>query len=307
LLNTHVDTVPSYSGQGLQPRSDGTFVYGRGACDAKGSVVAMLLAFLAISRCVRTEIPLTLALMVGEENSGDGVERFVKQGNKFAWAIVGEPTELQIVNRQAGYVEFAIEAHSVRCHAFDPIADQSIVGVAELVSELNRSLRRFRNNVHTFVRWLRGGRSDSFWYTRPSCTASILINTMADADIPAIVRRARLLTNDLNRKYRNMRLTLRVEDSDTGVHLPASFEGIRVLSSALRRLGRRGRTASLPSWTDGSTLAAAGIPTVIFGPGALRHAHTETERVRINDVRAAAMGIAVAVLRWCKQIQHQHR
>src|ERR1700722_14584867 len=143
LLNTHVDTVPAAGTAGLVPHRRGTFLYGRGACDAKGSVVAILLAFIAIRKLGGPEhIPVDLCFTVGEESTGDGSERYAQDCQKHVWAIVGEPTSLSIVNCHAGFVELALAASTTTGHAFDPAAAQAITAVAELMLEIKRRVRR---------------------------------------------------------------------------------------------------------------------------------------------------------------------
>ncbi len=300
LLNTHVDTVPSYTEGNSVARRAGNTIYGRGSCDAKGSVAAMLLAFVAIRRSSGGEgVPVDLCFTVGEENSGDGSQRFVQDCRKHVWAIVGEPTDLRIVNCHAGYVEIILTASSVRSHAFDPAGVQAIIAVAELMLEINRASRRKgKRPVHTFVHWIEGGDRSPFWSVGSSCKASLVVNTYSKAEIASVIGLTRTCCAAVERKRPGVEVEVQIDGSDEGLETPRNSPVVGYLSASLRAIGRDRRIAALPSWTDGARLCAACIPTVVFGPGSLKDAHTVREKVDIKDVRDASLAIAGAVMNW---------
>jgi acetylornithine deacetylase/succinyl-diaminopimelate desuccinylase-like protein len=300
LLNSHVDTVPSYTAANSVARRVGDTIYGRGSCDAKGSVAAMLLAFVAIRRSSDSaNVPVDLCFTVGEENSGDGSQRYVQDCRKHAWAIVGEPTGLRIVNCHAGYVEIVLTASSVRSHAFDPAGEQAIIAVADLMLEINRgSHRRGKKPVHTFVHWIEGGDRSPFWSVGPSCKAALVVNTYSKEEIASILRLARTCCATAARKHKGVEIRVQTEGSEEGLDTPRNSPVIEFLSASLHSIGRDRGVAALPSWTDGARLCAAGIPTVVFGPGSLKDAHTVQEKVNIKDVRDASIAIAGAVMNW---------
>jgi acetylornithine deacetylase/succinyl-diaminopimelate desuccinylase-like protein len=300
LLNTHVDTVPSYAAANSVARRTGDTIYGRGSCDAKGSIAAMLLAFVAIWKSRSGEgVPVDLCFTVGEENSGDGSQRFVEDCQKHVWAIVGEPTDLRIVNCHAGYVEIVLTASSLRSHAFEPAGEQAIIAVADLMLEIKRkSLRRGKKPVHTFVHWIEGGDRSPFWSVGSSCKAALVVNTYSKAEIASVIRLARTCCVAVARKHRGVEIEVQIEGSEEGLETPRNSPVVGYLSASLRTIGRDRRIAALPSWTDGARLCAAGIPTVVFGPGSLKDAHTVQEKVNIKDVRDASLAIAGAILRW---------
>jgi acetylornithine deacetylase/succinyl-diaminopimelate desuccinylase-like protein len=300
LLNTHVDTVPSYTAANSVARRAGNTIYGRGSCDAKGSVAAMLLAFVAIHRSSDGgQVPVDLCFTVGEENSGDGSQRFVQDCRKYVWAIVGEPTDLRIVNCHAGYVEIVLAASSVRSHAFDPAGEQAIIAVADLMLEIKRQSRRYgKKPVHTFVHWIEGGDRSPFWSGGSPCKAALVVNTYSKAEIASTIRLARTCCAAVARKHPGVEIEVQIEGSDEGLETPRNSPVIGYLSASLRAIGRDRRIAALPSWTDGARLYAAGIPTVVFGPGSLKDAHTLQEKVNIKDVRDASLAIAGAIMNW---------
>jgi acetylornithine deacetylase len=91
---------------------------------------------------------------------------------------------------------------------------------------------------------------------------------------------------------------VQIEGTDEGLQTPRNSPVVGFLSTSFRAMGRDCSIAALPSWTDGARLCAAGIPTVVFGPGSLKDAHTDKEKVNIKDVRDASMAIAGAIMGW---------
>jgi acetylornithine deacetylase/succinyl-diaminopimelate desuccinylase-like protein len=126
----------------------------------------------------------------------------------------------------------------------------------------------------------------------------VVVNTFSKAEIASTIRLARKCCVDVARKHPGVEIEVQIEGSDEGLETPRNSPVIGYLSSSLRAIGRDRRIAALPSWTDGARLCAAGIPTVVFGPGSLKDAHTVREKVNIKDVRDASLAIAGAVMNW---------
>lgn len=304
LLNSHVDTVPRHDGPSSHTQRRADYVYGRGACDAKGSVAAMMLAFVAATRILDPkQVPVDLCLTVGEESAGDGSLRFVRDCPKYEWAVVGEPTELRIVDCHAGFVEILINATSARSHAFHPVGEQAVIAVADLMLKVRRHVRRAgRRPVHLYVPWIDVGEKIAFWSTRPTCTARLVVNTYSRTEIADCIGFVKTCSAAVEREHEGVRVRVEVADSDEGSQTPRNSPAIKLLSSSVRAVGRNPRIAALPSWTDGARLRAAGIPAVVFGPGSLGDAHTDHERVSVAELRDASITLARTILSWHRRI-----
>jgi len=114
VLNTHIDTVPPHVPYRSDPDAD--VVWGRGACDAKGPLAALLSAF------IRADIgdgKLTLAITPDEETlqTGAGHLRETLSADGY---IVGEPTELDVCTAARGQFEGTVTIHGESAHASDP-------------------------------------------------------------------------------------------------------------------------------------------------------------------------------------------
>lgn len=123
LLDTHLDTVPPAPGWTRDPWNveavDGK-IYGLGSNDAKASVAAMTVAFLAFREA---DLPFTLALALveGEETRGTGTEavlaELARRGTPPVAAVVGEPTGLDVAVAQKGLMVLELVAKGDACHA----------------------------------------------------------------------------------------------------------------------------------------------------------------------------------------------
>src|SRR5438128_6032553 len=122
LLAPHLDTVGGESQEIFQPRQRDGRLYGRGACDTKGSGAAMLTALIELARSPqrprRTE--LVLAALVDEESGQGGSRALVARGYKADLAIVGEPTESQVVTAHKGDLWLQLETRGKAAHGSRP-------------------------------------------------------------------------------------------------------------------------------------------------------------------------------------------
>src|SRR6516165_5910628 len=123
LFEAHQDTVP-IDHMTIEPfgaHIEGDRLYGRGACDIKGGMAAMLAAFARVVReKPRGAANLIMACAVDEEFTFRGVLELMKQGMKADMAVVAEPTELNIVNAHKGVVRWHLITTGQSCHSSRP-------------------------------------------------------------------------------------------------------------------------------------------------------------------------------------------
>jgi acetylornithine deacetylase/succinyl-diaminopimelate desuccinylase-like protein len=123
LLEAHQDTVPidHMTVEPFGARIEGGRLYGRGACDIKGGMAAMLAAF---ARLARERPPgganVILACTVDEENTMLGVRELVRRGVRADFAVVAEPTRLNIVHAHKGVVRWHLLTAGRSCHSSSP-------------------------------------------------------------------------------------------------------------------------------------------------------------------------------------------
>ncbi|HEV2814437.1 MAG TPA: M20/M25/M40 family metallo-hydrolase [Solirubrobacteraceae bacterium] len=298
LLCGHLDTVGV---EGMTdpfaPRVDGDRLYGRGAYDMKAGVVAALLA-------CREADGVVVAAVADEEHASLGVQEVLRSVRADA-AVVTEPTELELVVAHKGFVwsEVTVEgraAHGSRPHlGVDAIVKAGAVLVA--LGELDASLAQRshpllgRGSVHASV--IEGGAEMSSYPAR--CVAGLERRTLpgetaadVEAELAALLDRCRAADPEL---VASSRTTLVREPFEVDADAP--FVGL-VRAAAADVLGAPPAIGGASYWADAAFIAAAGIPTVMFGPGG-EGAHAVEEWVSIDDTVAVARTLAETARRFC--------
>ena len=131
VLSTHMDTVPPFFGS----REDHDFIFGRGACDAKGIIAAQI---SAAERLRASGVKVALLFLVGEERDSAGAKtaNLSPKGSRFL--INGEPTDNRLATASKGTLRAAIQAHGKMAHSAYPELGES--AVTKLVQALGRIL-----------------------------------------------------------------------------------------------------------------------------------------------------------------------
>src|SRR5271155_75564 len=131
VLSTHMDTVPPF----IPSSEDDLFLYGRGACDAKGIIAAQV---AAAERLREAGVAAALLFVVGEERDSAGARlaNLHPKGSRFL--INGEPTDNRLALASKGALRVEIRAHGTMAHSAYPELGDS--AVHKLVKALDRLL-----------------------------------------------------------------------------------------------------------------------------------------------------------------------
>ncbi len=297
LFEAHQDTVP-VDGMVIDPFAatirDGK-LYGRGACDVKAGGVSM---FAAFARLVREKpagsAAVTLAFTIDEEHTFLGIQHLMNAGIAADFAVVAEPTGLDIVRAHKGVVRWQVETTGTACHSSTP--EKGVSAVYRMAKVLA--------GVEEFAGRLRQSREDE-WVGAPTVSVGVIAggvspNTVPDRCVIDIDRR--LLPGESSADA--------VADLDVflrtfpGIDFPFASRPPYLACPALpptggevfvTRLGQAidgvngsHRVVGVPYGTDASTVREAGIPAVVFGPGDIAQAHTKDEWVELAEVEKAA-------------------
>ena len=300
LLCAHLDTVGV---EGMAdphaPRLDGDRLHGRGAYDMKAGLAAALLACReAASRSLAGDV--VVAAVADEEHASLGVQEALAAVRADA-AVVTEPTEMEVVVAHKGFVWSEVEvtgraAHGSRPHlGVDAIvkAGPLLVALGELDAALADRTHPLlgRGSVHASL--IEGGIELSSY--PPSCTVSLERRTLPGetaADVEAEL--AAILTRDGDLVAEQRTLLVREPfEVDPGA---AVVEAVR--GAAAEALGSAPAIGGASYWADAAFIAAAGIPTVMFGPGGAG-AHAVEEWVSVADTEAVTHTLIAAAERLC--------
>jgi acetylornithine deacetylase len=300
VLEAHQDTVPT-NHMTIDPfgaRVEGGKLYGRGACDIKGGMVAMLSAFARLVRERPAGAPRVLmACTVDEEHTFLGAQRLVRDslGGPVGpvWAVVAEPTNLQIVQAHKGVVRWHVTTTGRSCHSSRPeLGVNAIYHMATLLPHIERFADELRT---TRIDPLLGPATLSVGLIEGGTS----VNTVPDRCEVQVDRRVlpgeepRALPLQLLHYLRHhVPADVSFTCSELWLNCPAlaptgSEELIARLGTAIDRVLGSHRVITVPYGTDASTLAEAGIPSVVFGPGDIAQAHTCDEWVTLAEVEQA--------------------
>jgi acetylornithine deacetylase len=300
LFEVHQDTVPT-DNMTIDPfgaKIENGRLYGRGACDIKGGMAAML---TVLARLVREKpkgaANLILACTVDEEHTFLGVQRLVKKDFQATMAVVAEPTGLRIVNTHKGAIRWNLQTPGRACHSSSP--EQGINAIyrmgrlLQIIERYAERLRSSQSDPHLGPPTLSVGRIEG----------GTSVNTVPDRCRIEVDRRlipGEDPKNALNDFVAFMKGEGKVEFpfecSEPWLSmLPLHWNGpegstelVQRLGEAINNVAGSHQVVGVPYGTDASTIAAAGIPAIVFGPGDIARAHTADEWVSLEEVEKAA-------------------
>ncbi len=290
MLNAHMDTV-GVAGMKRphEPVVQDNRLYGRGAFDMKGGLAAIMLA-AAEARRQHLRGDVILTAVSDEEYASIGTSSIVKRWHADA-AIVTEPTGLDICVAHKGFIWLEVETQGIAAHGSRPdLGVDAIVKVGKVLvglEELDRSLRSKSSHpllesgsLHASL--ITGGQEFSSYPER--CVLSVERRTIpgetqlgVESQICAIFDQ--LAASDPVFKA-SLRTTLVRDAFEVSENEPI-VQVVRRQAAAL--LGQEPAIVGATAWMDSAILSAAGIPTVIFGPGGAG-AHAVVEWVDLEQV-----------------------
>jgi len=301
LFDAHQDTVP-VDGMTIDPFApviEAGKLYGRGACDIKGGLAAMLVAF---NRLVRERpsdsASVIMACTVDEEFTHTGSSRLAESIHGVDLAIVAEPTLLHIVDRHKGAVRWKIRTRGVACHSSTPgLGENAIYAMARVVTALEEYAGILANSTSDPVL---GPGSFSVGRIEGGISSNV-VPDWCEVDVDRRVIPGEIASECPRRVWDHLKARLGdlpvfdwVEFLPPWLNMPPLVPGraepfLPGLRSAIERVGGRcPEVIGVPYGTDAGPLNEAGLPCVVFGPGDIAQAHTKDEWVELEQVRLAS-------------------
>jgi acetylornithine deacetylase len=283
----HLDTVTHWDLENLgEYQEDGDQVAGLGAADMKGGCAAMLEAVAALYSQEGPRPPVALALVVGEEEDGDGAEALAQEMH-FPWAVIGEPTDLMPCLEHHGYLEMEINARGRRRHAsLSSPADNPVREVLRLlmavVNHLDNHHTEVVYNIRDIQSWPEG------FIVPEGCQAWVDMHLPPRTPLGEITMELEEAVFDQQDRASHLEMGLRLHTIQNGYRLPERGPVVETLQAIYSELELEWRPQAFPSHSDANQLWAAGIRPILLGPGRLEMAHTPDESVSFSQVLAAA-------------------
>jgi len=282
----HVDTVMAYDLENYGYKEDGNLIMGLGSADMKGGCAAMVEAFVAFRENDLSPVPAALALVVGEEEEGDGTNRLIEEYH-FPWAIIGEPTNMRPCLSHYSYLEIQIRTYGKQMHASLASRKQNAIEVMlHSVLQLSQYLDSKRPEVVYNIRDLFSSRTG---FVVPDRSEAWL-----DLHLPPSSPLGEIATDleeVFNRSWQENPLVngnFRITTIDAGYELPAKGPIIKALRNVYTRRGIPWEIEVFRSHSDANQLWAAGVKPILLGAGRLENAHIPEESVSFRKVCLAA-------------------
>jgi acetylornithine deacetylase len=319
IMQAHVDVVPpgdrrQWGSDPFIPRVDGDDIHARGACDMKAGLVANLAALSAI-RAAGVRLPGRIAahFVVSEEDGGLGAFGTLQRGHTGDACIITEPTGGTVITANAGALTFRIEVPGKATHASTRYAGVSAI---DAYLPLHAALARLETRRNVGADPLMAG----YRIPYPLAVGIVRAGDWASTVPDLLVAEGRLGVR-LGEDPAAARAELERCIADTAAadpwlrdHPPTvTWPGGQFASGRLAaghplhdlvraahaditgesRLENRGA----PYGSDLRLYAAAGVPTLQYGPGDVRLAHSPFEKVSLAETVRVTRTLVLAVLR----------
>jgi acetylornithine deacetylase len=307
LLDAHQDTVP-VEGMTIEPFRpvvrEGR-LYGRGACDVKGGMAAILGAFARlVADRPKNAANVVVSCTCDEESTAQGARALARLWSDPAHsgslvstaptvAVIAEPTDLNVIVAHRGAVRWKLRTKGRACHSSRPLEG---VNAIYRMAEVLLCVERYAEELPRMVP------------AHPLCgtptisvgriAGGISVNTVPDECLIEIDRRV-IPGEDPQSVIPHVTTYLRERLDVDFEMLPAWLDGAnlsdknngawaeRLLKQIATVVGPRRKEGA---WygTNASRIAATGVPAVVFGPGSIHQAHTADEWIDVNELRQAS-------------------
>ena len=294
LFESHLDTV-SVVGMTVAPHGgkiEGGRLYGRGACDTKGSGAAMLWALREYARDARRPRNAALVFAVDEEARMTGAQSFARRELKeflprLRGVIVGEPTMMRPVVAHNGVIRWRTLTRGRAAHSSDPSKGVSAITAMRRVLEvLETKYAPSVTGSHPMtgraafsVNTIRGGTAVNI--IPDCCEIECDRRTIPGETAEQILRERDGVLAGHSVEHDSLYVVPSMDDAQS-----RAFHGW--ISPVLMRHGCDATGRGAPYVTDASHYAAAGAPSIVLGPGDLAQAHTKDEWVALDQLRTAS-------------------
>ncbi|CAA9429532.1 MAG: Acetylornithine deacetylase [uncultured Rubrobacteraceae bacterium] len=297
LFEAHMDTVSLGSMENpLEPTYVGDRLYGRGACDTKGSLAAML---HAVEECARNPEQLSsdvvLCAAVDEERAFEGILAFIDSDVSVAGAVVGEPTDLGIVVAHKGCARFRLTTRGKAAHSSVPHeGDNAIYRMAEVMEVIKEDVEGGLADLDhplvgpptIVVSTIRAGTQINI--VPEECAIEVDRRIVPGEDAREVLDG---ILKTLQERLHGSNVHFDAEELllDWPLDTPPESATARCAQRVASEMGLEDRLHGVAYGSDASKLQQLkGVPSIVFGPGSIAQAHSGEEWVPAEHVERAA-------------------
>ncbi len=296
ILEAHVDTV---STEGMtvspfEPRIEEGKMYGRGSCDTKAGLAAMMHAVASLhEEGIQPPCDVWLAAVVDEEYSYRGVVKLC-EGLTGQAALVAEPTGMRAVIASKGVVRWRIVVRGKAAHSSKPhLGVNAINGMARVILALEEDHRKLALHAHPLlgpatlnVGIVQGGVQVNF--VPDHCAIEIDRRLLPGETVEGVLAHYQRILDHLIAMDPSIQASMEPPMlTDRPLETPASSPPAQLASLVLSEMGMDGTLCGVPFGSDASKLSDQGIPSLVIGPGHIDQAHAAVEFVEVAEVERA--------------------
>jgi len=310
-LHGHYDVVPAQSKAQFQPSRKDHFLFGRGSCDMKGGIVAMLYAILALKECgAELNGRIALTLVPNEETGGEGGSAWLagqgRLGRGGVGMLLAEPTSGVVWNANRGAISLRVRVVGKSAHvglqhrgenAFERMV-QVVGQLQELKREVERKTTGFNIGAdqarHSIL--MLGGQSGggtNFNVVPEECwfTVDRRINPEEDME----EEKSKIIARLESCRREGIRLEWEIfQEGRSSVCPEGEALGKALADGILAVTGEAPRFEMCPGLLETRFYAAEGVPAYAYGPGMLLVAHGRNEYVDLRKIIDCATIYALA-------------
>ena len=297
MFNGHVDTVPvgDIKKWSMDPYSaiiKDNKLFGRGSTDMKGAIASMIIAMKFIMNDVeKFNGKIIFTGVMAEETTGLGTQKIVEENIKTDMAVVGEPSDEKIYRAHKGTMWFNLSTYGKLEHSSESNSESNnaIINMMKLIMEINeisKELETIDNNLvgHPSINigLIDGGTKQNM--IADSCRISIDRRTLPEEKTDEILDKLRIRLDRLRSLDDRLTFDLEIDTIREAVEVAESEQIVQEVKNALNKVINKNPTISgMKATTDMSILVNQGnIPSVIYGPGFIKQAHTVDEFIEVK-------------------------
>ena len=297
MFNGHVDTVPvgDIKKWSMDPYSaiiKDNKLFGRGSTDMKGAIASMIIAMKFIMNNVeKFNGKIIFTGVMAEETTGLGTQKIVEENIKADMAVVGEPSDEKIYRAHKGTMWFNLSTYGKLEHSSESNSESNnaIINMMKLIMEINeisKELETVENNLvgHPSINvgLIDGGTKQNM--IADSCRISIDRRTLPEEKTDEILDKLRIRLDGLRSLDDRLTFDLEIDTIREAVEVAESEQIVQEVKNALNKvIDKNPIISGMKATTDMSILVNQGnIPSVIYGPGFIKQAHTVDEFIEVR-------------------------
>lgn len=300
LFDSHLDTV-ALQGMTVDPLAgevrDGR-IYGRGACDTKGSGAAMLWALKTLLEEQQLRQNVAILFSIDEEVHRSGLRAFVNQHlAELPWkpvaAIVGEPTRLRMVTAHNGLVRWEIVTRGQACHSSDPTQGRSAIrDMTRVMHHLEEEYIQAVDASHPMtgraacsINLIQGGQQINM--IPDQCTIAIDRRLVPGEEGANVLPAVESILDRLRATDAALEVAQQTPRIENGLAPETNADLASCVGQRLAELGLSDTPVGAKYGSHASSFAEAGVPSLVLGPGDIAQAHSKDEYLELTQLELA--------------------